>query len=321
MARYTLPLMVAALVSCSRQPTTDIIAHGTIEVIETDVSPMATARLLRIPVEEGDLVQAGDTLAILTQATLAATLDGQRARVTAAEAALRDLERGARVEELAAAEAELAGAESDVSRTTRDLERARTLAAGRAISQQSVDNASDAVATATSRRDAARERLALLRAGSRPERIRQARAEVSSARAALAAAEANAADLVLLSPVRGVVFERYAEAGEVLTPGSPALTVGEVSHPWVRAFLTARDVARIRLGQPAVVTLDGAPGRRFPGTVTVINPRAEFTPRAALTEEEREDLMFGMRIDVHDSTGAVKPGLPATAVLVPAAAP
>ena len=56
------------------------------------------------------------------------------------------------------------------------------------------------------------------------------------------------------------MFERYAQAGEVLTPGSPALTVGEVSRPWVRVFLAARDVARIKLGQSAVVTLDGVPG-------------------------------------------------------------
>jgi HlyD family secretion protein len=118
-----------------------------------------------------------------------------------------------------------------------------------------------------------------------------------------------------------VVFERYAQAGEVLTPGSPALTVGEVSRPWVRVFLPARDVARITLGQPATVTLDGVSDRSYPGIVTVINPRAEFTPRAALTEEEREDLMFGVRIDVQDSTGAVKPGLPATATLSPAGAP
>ena len=241
MQRHVLIVLAALLSGCTRQPATDIVAHGTIEVIETDVSPMATARLLRIPVEEGDAVRAGDTLAILTQATLTATIEGQRARVAAAEAALRDLERGARAEELAAAEAELAGAESDVSRTTRDLERARALAGGHAISQQAVDNASDALATASSRRDAARERLALLRAGSRPERVRQARAEVSTARAALAAAEANATDLVLLSPVAGVVFERYAEAGEVLTPGSPALTVGQVSRPWVRVFLPGQE--------------------------------------------------------------------------------
>ena len=144
MQRHVLIVLAAVLSGCTRRPATDIVAHGTIEVIETDVSPMATARLLRIPVEEGDAVRAGDTLAILTQATLTATIEGQRARVAAAEAALRDLERGARTEELAAAEAELAGAESDVSRTTRDLERARALAGGQAISQQAVDNASDA---------------------------------------------------------------------------------------------------------------------------------------------------------------------------------
>ena len=311
----------ALLLGCGRHRDDSILAHGTIEVVETDVSPMATARLLRVAVEEGDAVRVGDTLAILTQANLAATLNGQRARVLVAEAALRDLERGARVEEIAAAEADLSGAESDVTRTTRDLERARTLAAGRAISQQAVDNANDAVTAATSRRDAARERLALLRAGTRPERVRQARAEYASARAALAAAEANATDLVLLAPVDGVVFERYAETGEVLTAGSPALTLGQVARPWVRVFLPAQDVARIRLGQPATVTLDGLPGRSFPGVVAVINPRAEFTPRVALTEQERADLMFGVRIDVADSTGAVKPGLPARAVLAPQATP
>jgi len=321
MQRLVWSFAAALLVACSRRPDTAIVAHGTIEVVETDVSPMATARLLRVPVEEGDVVRAGDTLAILTQATLAATLDGQRARVAVAEAALRDFERGARPEEVAAAEAELSGAESDVERSARDLARARTLASGRAISQQSVDNASDALAAATSRRDAARERLALLRAGSRPDRIRQARAELASARAGLAATEANAADLVLVAPVAGVVFERYAEVGEVLTPGAPALTVGQVSRPWVRVFLPARDVARIRLGQAATITLDGAPARQFPGIVTVINPRAEFTPRVALTEQERADLMFGVRIDVQDSTGAIKPGLPARAVLTPGMMP
>jgi HlyD family secretion protein len=313
--------LVALLAACSRHGTGNIVAHGTIEVVETDVGPMATARLLRVAVEEGDAVRVGDTLAVLTQANLAATLDGQRARVRVAEAALRDLERGARTEELAAAQAELAGAESDVARTARDLDRARVLAGGHAISQQSVDNASDALVAATSRRDAARERLALLQAGTRPERVRQAGAELASAKAALAAAEANAADLVLVAPVNGVVFQRYAEAGEVLTPGGAVLTVGQVAKPWVRVFLAARDVARIKLGQAATVSLDGAPERTFPGVVTVINPRAEFTPRVALTEDELADLMFGVRIDVADSTGAVKPGLPASAVLAPAAMP
>jgi len=80
-------------------------------------------------------------------------------------------------------------------------------------------------------------------------------------------------------------------------------------------------VGRLKLGQPAEVWLDGVPDRSWKGTVTVINPRAEFTPRAALTEDERADLMFGLRVEVDDTTGAVKPGLPATVRLVPLPAP
>ena len=57
--------------------------------------------------------------------------------------------------------------------------------------------------------------------------------------------------------------------------------------------------------------------RTWKGTVTVINPRAEFTPRAALTEEERADLMFGLRVEVDDTTGAIKPGLPASVRFTP----
>ena len=144
---------------------------------------------------------------------------------------------------------------------------------------------------------------------------------MANARAALAATEATASDLVLLAPHDAIVLSRLAEPGEVLTPGMPAVTLGDVQRPWVRVYLAARDVGRIKVGQPAEVALDGVPGRTWPGTVTVVNPRAEFTPRAALSETERADLMFGLRVEVSDTTGAVKPGLPATVRLVPLPAP
>jgi HlyD family secretion protein len=73
----------------------------------------------------------------------------------------------------------------------------------------------------------------------------------------------------------------------------------------------------VALGQPAEVFLTGVTDRSWKGTVTVINPRAEFTPRAALTEEERADLMFGLRVQVDDTTGAIKPGLPASVRFTP----
>ena len=314
-------LLLLLLAACRRDAATTIEGHGTIEVTESDVAPLTTARVLRVAVEEGEMVRPGDTLVVLTQSSMPATIEAQRARVLAAQAVLTDLERGARKPEIDAAEAELSGAEAEVVRTALERDRMRALAANRVVSQQSLDNAEAAARSATSRRDAAAERLTLLRAGSRPDRIRQARADVANARASLAATEATAGDLVLLASHDAVVLSRLAEPGEVLTPGTPALSLGEVKRPWVRVYLAARDVGRLKLGQPAEVWLDGVPDRSWKGTVTVINPRAEFTPRAALTEDERADLMFGLRVEVDDTTGAVKPGLPATVRLVPLPAP
>jgi len=315
--RRSLALLLI-LAACRREAEGGpIIGHGTIEVTESDVSPLATARVLRVVVEEGQMVRPGDTLAVLTQSSLPATIAAQRARMQAAEAALTDLQRGARPQEIQAADAELRGAASEVERTTAEAARMRSLAASRVVSQQALDNAEAAARDAASRRDAATERLALLRAGARPDRIRQAQADVANARAALAGAEATAGDLVLLASQEAIVLSRLAEPGEVLTPGTPAVTLGEVGRPWVRVYLAARDVGRIKVGQAAEVMLDGVPGRTWVGTVTIINPRAEFTPRAALSETERADLVFGIRIAVADTTGAVKPGLPATVRLTP----
>jgi HlyD family secretion protein len=310
-------LLLLLLAACRRDDATTIEGHGTIEVTESDVAPLTTARVVRVAVDEGDMVHPGDTLVVLTQSSMPATIEAQRARVLAAEAGLTDLERGARAEEIQAAEAELRGAVAEVERTSAEVARIRSLAASRVVSQQTLDNAEAAARTAASRRDAASERLALLRAGSRPDRIRQARADVANARAALAATEATAGDLVLTASQDAIVLSRLAEPGEVLTPGTPALTLGEVKRPWVRVYLAARDVGRLKVGQPAEVWLDGVTDRSWRGTVTVVNPRAEFTPRAALTEDERADLMFGLRVEVEDTTGAIKPGLPATVRLVP----
>jgi HlyD family secretion protein len=312
--------LALAVGGCSRDRDDGIRAQGTIEVVEVDLAPMVPARVVRVWVPEGATVRSGDTLVSLTQATLGADIAGQRARVGAAEATLRDLERGARPAEIQRGEAELRASEADAERTARDLERLTTLAATGAVSQQQLDAARSAARTAASRRDAARESLRLLREGTRPERIQAARAELATARANLQRAQAAASDLLLVAPVDGTVLARHAEPGEVLGAGEPALTVGEVRRPWIRVYVSALDLPKIRVGSPAAAALDAFPGREFAGRVVAINDKAEFTPRIALTEEERADLVFGVKVALDDTTGVLKPGLPAT-VRIRAGAP
>lgn len=286
-------------------------ASGTVEVVEVDVAPMVPARVLRVWVEEGATVGAGDTVATLSLTTLPADIAGRRARLAAAEASLRDLRAGARPAEIEQAASQVAAAAADSARAARDLARARDLAARQVVSQQALDAARGAAEVAASRLAAARDALRLVREGARAERIRAAEAEVEAARATLEGARATAADLVLLSPVAGRVLSRHAEAGEVLPAGVPAATIGETARPWVRIYLPARVLAGVQPGTSARITVPGNDARAWAGRVTAISDRAEFTPRVALSEEERSDLLFGVKVEVADTSGTLKPGMPA----------
>ena len=308
-------VLLVLLAGCHRSGDGPIRATGTIEVRQLEVTPQVAARVVRVLKDQGDPVRAGDTLVLLTQSTTRADIAGQQARVRAAEASLRDAIAGPRASEIQKAEADLRVAEAEVKRTAGELERIRPLAAQMAVSRQDLDNAKAAADAATGRRDADRQALELLREGTRPERVRAARAELASARAALAATEAVAQDLVLTAPTDGVVISRNAEAGEMLGAGQSAMTLGESADPYVRVYVPTRQLPRVRQGQPAVARLDGFPNRPIPGRVVAINPQAEFTPRVALTEDERDDLLFGVKVALSDTMGLLRVGLPATVTL------
>lgn len=305
-------LMLFVVAGCSGGESDSVVATGTLEVVEIDVAPLAPGRVVRMLVRDGDTVRVGDTLATLTQPTSQAAIGQSQAQVEASRATLSEVQNGPRTPEIRRAEAELKAATAEATRTTRDLERAQMLARSGTIPLQQRDAAEAAAKQALARRDAARQSLILLRQGSRPERIAGAKAQVAGAQAGLSGAVASVADLTLVAPVRGVVLSRNAEPGEILAMGESAVTLGEVQRPWVRVYVNARDLPRISINRVARGVVDGMPSRTFNGRVVAINTKAEFTPRVALTEEERADLMFGVKVEFADSTGTLKAGLPIT---------
>jgi len=307
--------------ACGREADQGVVATGTIEVREADVAPMVPARIVRLAVDEGESVRTGDTLAVLTQSTTRADVAQQEARVRGVEAALREALAGARPQELQRAEAELRMRQVEAERAARDLARIRPLADSGAVSPQSLDAAEAEADAAAARRDAAAEALELLRAGTRREQVQAARAELASARASLAATKAVAQDLVLLSPVDGIVISRNAEPGEMLATGESVFTLGETASPFVRVYVPTRALPRVKNGQAATAVLDGFPDHPIPGRVVAISPEAEFTPRVALTEDERADLLFGVKVALDDTSGLAHPGLPATVRFAAGAAP
>ena len=309
-ARHAVALVLLA--ACATRADGPIEGTGTVEVDEVDVAALVPARVTRVWTDEGHAVHAGDTVATLRVTGQARDVEGRGARLRSAEAQLRDLESGARGSELARANADLRGAESEVARTASDLARVATLAAKGTVSQQSLDAARAAATGAAARRDGMRDALRLLQEGTRPERIVAARADVGAARAALQASQETAADLVLTAPTDGIVLTRNVSAGEVIGAGVPAVTIGVVSAPWVHVYVDERALPLIRVGDSVTATLDAYPSRTFRGRIVALRDRAEFTPRIALTEKERTDLLFAVKVALVDSGGALKPGIPVT---------
>lgn len=306
-ARVSLALLLMLGAACAKTASDGYDARGTVEVPEVDLGAMSAGRVIAIRVEEGATVQAGDTVALLSQIDLSATLAAQNARVAGARASLRDLEAGSRPEELGRAQADVAAATAEVDRAAKELARMRDLASRDVVSKQTLDNAVSADRVARATLSGAEEALRLLQAGTRPERVVAGRAELASARAALAQVEARAADLVLVAPVAGIVLSRNAEPGEALGPNVPVVTLGEIGRPYVRVFVPQSRVTTLAVGSAAqVVTEDG---RTMAGRVVAINPKAEFTPRVALSEQERADLMFGVKIEFATPAEAPHPGI------------
>ena len=272
------------------------IIRGTVEMDQVDIAPQQPARVLQMLVNEGDAVQAGDTIAILGLADASAQVAAREARVRQAEAAVRDLKAGARPQEIGRAQSELQAAEAEATRTATELQRAQALVRDTVISRRDYDAAVAAARVAIERRDAARNALRLLEAGTRPAQIRAAEAELAQARADLAGTGSRLADLVLVSPVAGVVVTRAAEPGEVLPSGIPAAIIGDTARRYVRAYLPQKLLDRVKPGAHVLVTPDGWEGRGVRATVTSIQPEAEFTPRVSLTPDERADQLFGARL-------------------------
>lgn len=304
---------MAALLPLAACGTSDApTAVGTLELTATDLGPMVPARVVRVLVEEGQNVRAGDTLAILTQAGLRDQVSEARARVLSAEATVQELERGSRPEEIAKAEQELAAATALATNAAADLARARTLAANNVIARQQLDQAEAKSVEATARQGALQQTLRLVREGARAERRTAARAELARARAALGATEASVGDLVLIAPVNGTVLVRAAEPGEVLAAGSSAISLGDVARPWVRVYVGQEVLPTLHEGDSVEARLDAFPDSVFHGRIVSLATKAEYTPRVALTERERADLLFGVKIQFEDGRGMLKAGVPVT---------
>ncbi len=293
-----------------------LFASGTVEGTEADLGFQVPGRVVEVVPQEGDAVTDGQELARLDTAELGASQAAAAAQLSAAQARLTEMERGARPEEIAQAEAAVRSARQRAEDARRNAERAQRLFAGGAVSQQALDNATTTRDVAEAALDQAQQSLALVRAGPRSEVVHAQRAMVRQARANLERSRAALDNAVIHAPFSGVVTVRHREPGETVGPGAPVITLLDPDDRWVRIYVREDEVGRVHLGQKATITSDTYPDRTYRGSVIYIGSQAEFTPRNVQTQEERIKLVYPVKVRITGDTGfELKPGIPADVTL------
>ena len=278
-------------------------------------------------------------------ASLQKLLEGARAEeiavaeaaVTAAEAKLVRVKAGWREEEVEQARKDLAAVQAEVELAKVEWDRERFLAPKGASTESRYDTARSAFLRWTAQAAAAKAKLAMLEAGPRKEDIAEAAAELGRAKAQrdlvkaparseeVAEASARVAELdarvkeldaqlaeaVVKAPEPAVVEVLAVRPGDILAPNQPVARVLRAEDLWVKAYVPATELGKLRLNQAVEVTIDSHPGKRFAGTIDQIATASEFTPRNVQSVEERANQVFAIKVRVADTQGVFKSGMAA----------
>jgi HlyD family secretion protein len=284
---------------------------GNIEATEVNVGFKISGRVVNLPLEEGDWVEKGKTIASLDDEDLRHRLDLAQASLRAARARLNKLKAGSRPEELREAEAALRQAEFDLENKQNHYERMKALFNRGVIPKESLDNAEAGFKISKASQARAYENYSLVKEGPRKEDIEDANAQVEQAQASLKVAETQLSYAVLSSPLSGVVLVKSAEIGEVVNPGTTILTLADIGNVWLKGYIPETDLGRVKWGQEVLVTTDLHPRKEYRGKISFISSQAEFTPKQIQTQKERVTLVYRIKVDLANPDRELKPGMPA----------
>lgn len=292
---------------------------GNIEAHESVVGFKVPGRVAELPVEEGQLVRAGDLVARLDQKDYEQQVRIDEAALGTRRAELGLATAGSRPQEKQAAHQSVLDAQADFELKKHDLARYQALYEKDEVSAQVRDTAAAALKRSRAALERAKQNYDQVMEGVRREQVDISRAGVHAAEQALEMSRIRLGYATLKAPIGGVVLVRHAELGEVVSAGTPVVTIADLDRLWLRGYLAETDLGRVKLGQAVTVKSDTYPGKSYQGRVSFISSQAEFTPKSVETHKERVTLVYRIKIDLENQAHELKPGMPADAVLYVAA--
>ena len=325
----------------SRPQANVVMASGRIEGRDVTLAPKdIQGRVKRLLADEGQTVTKGQLLAELDNVQLEAryaTLNADIARLDVQiNQATLDVAYTAKNSDasIAAAEAAVSSAQARVVRaqavlanSTAAFQRATSLVRDDVITKHEFDQAEMSLRTSEADLTAAEKDLAhtqadltLARASKdtialKQQQVRALQASRLAAVGQLAEAEANLAERQIVAPTDGTILSRPVEVGDVVSPGSPLFVMVDMSRLYLKVYIAEPDIPKLKLGDPADVSVDAFPNRVFAARVSKISDQAEFTPKNVETAEERLKLVFGVELTFVNPERVLKPGMPADGVI------
>jgi HlyD family secretion protein len=287
-----------------------LVLSGNIEAHESLLSfKTVQSRIVQLPFAEGQWVTKGTLLAAVDDADYK-----QQVAIAEANLAVQQRQLDTSRKTLEAAGRTLAVDEADLAQRKRDYGRNLDLRKQNFVSAATLDQTETLVkqATAVLERDRALESVA-------GRNVKVAEAGVQNGEEAVVLARIVHGYTRLEAPFDGVITVRQAELGEVVAPGTPVVTIADLDHIWLRAYLNETDVGKVRLGQQVKVVTDSYPLKEYRGQISFIASKAEFTPKSVETHAERVTLVYRVKIDIANPSHELLPGMPADARIEPRA--
>lgn len=265
-------------------------ATGTFETTEVLVSAEASGRLLYFDIEEGMLLKAGEEVGVVDTVQL-------YLKKLQLEASLKSVE-----EQRPDILKQVAATKEQISAAQRERNRVANLLKVGAANQKQLDDAEDQLEVL---------RKQLVAQNSTLSNSHQSLTwQSSSVGIQVAQVEDQLKKCHITSPITGTVLAKYAEAGELTAMGTPLFKVADTEQMYLRAYITSEQLSQVKLGQKVTVFSDYGTDehKQYLGVVTWISDTSEFTPKTILTKNERANLVYAVKIAVHND-GLLKIGM------------
>ena len=300
-----------------------ITANGTIQPEKSiNVSPKSSGRLKSLLVKEGETVKTGQILAYMDESNTLGQVTQADGQLAAAQASLDLLVAGNRSQDIAQAQANLTNAEATLEQSQIVFRQNQQLFKEGAIASRDLDAARTTMEANLAKVTQAKEALSLQKAGSRPEEIDRAQAEVLAAAGSLQSVRAQLEDTIIRAPFDGVVVRKYADPGAFVTPTTSGSAVSSAtassilalaSNNQVVANVAEANIAQIAIDQEVTIQVDAYPDKKFSGRVVSISPQAivnqnvtSFEVKVEITSKDKQLLRSGMNASLDFKAGQLK---------------